>query len=152
MKKWEPEKVDLSQTNLRYVVVLLAVLLCFGIYFIYDNPSALQPQLMDWLNMNSLEYKLTILCILFSQLHTSSIRRLFNRFYGNPYRNCLIFFLNFTWPVCISPCSRPKKLPSRLGRQVYIRFRRWKFKCDPMRFNIYLVFGQKHLLNFWSQY
>ena len=39
-------------------MLLLAVLLCFGSYFIYDNPSALQPQLMDRLNMNSLEYNL----------------------------------------------------------------------------------------------
>ena len=39
-------------------MLVLAVLLCFGNHFIYDNPSALQPQLMDRLNMNSLEYNL----------------------------------------------------------------------------------------------
>ena len=39
-------------------MLILAVLLCFGSYFVYDNPSALQPQLMDRLNMNSLEYNM----------------------------------------------------------------------------------------------
>ena len=39
-------------------MLVLVVLVNIGSYFVYDNPSALQPQLMDRLNMNSLEYNL----------------------------------------------------------------------------------------------
>ncbi len=38
---------DISKTNVRYYMLSLACFLCFGNYFIYDNPSALQTQLED---------------------------------------------------------------------------------------------------------
>jgi hypothetical protein len=38
---------DISGTKVRYCVLALACMLCFGSYFVYDNPSALAPQLMD---------------------------------------------------------------------------------------------------------
>lgn len=41
------DKDDISKTNVRYYMLFLACFLCFGNYFIYDNPSALQTQLED---------------------------------------------------------------------------------------------------------
>lgn len=38
---------DISKKKVRFVVLGLSSFLCFGSYFIYDNPSALQVQLMD---------------------------------------------------------------------------------------------------------
>ena len=38
---------DISKTRIRYYMLFLACFLCFGNYFIYDNPSALQTQLED---------------------------------------------------------------------------------------------------------
>ena len=44
-------KVDISKTNVRYYMLFLACFLCFGNYFIYDNPAALQPQLESVINI-----------------------------------------------------------------------------------------------------
>lgn len=41
----EAGKHDISKTRVRYYMLFLACFLCFGNYFIYDNPSALQTQL-----------------------------------------------------------------------------------------------------------
>ena len=41
----DPTKPDISKTSVRYYMLFLACFLCFGNYFIYDNPSALAPQL-----------------------------------------------------------------------------------------------------------
>ena len=41
----EKSKNDISKTRIRYYMLGLACFLCFGNYFIYDNPSALQTQL-----------------------------------------------------------------------------------------------------------
>lgn len=43
----EEKKVDISRSRLRFLMLGFACMLCFGSYFIYDNPSALQTQLMD---------------------------------------------------------------------------------------------------------
>jgi hypothetical protein len=43
----EKSNDDISKTNIRYYMLFLACFLCFGNYFIYDNPSALQTQLED---------------------------------------------------------------------------------------------------------
>jgi len=43
----DKSKDDISKTNIRYYMLFLACFLCFGNYFIYDNPSALQTQLED---------------------------------------------------------------------------------------------------------
>lgn len=43
----ENKPTDLRDTGIRYCVLALACMLCFGSYFVYDNPSALAPQLMD---------------------------------------------------------------------------------------------------------
>jgi hypothetical protein len=40
-------KNDISKTRIRYYMLFLACFLCFGNYFIYDNPSALQTQLEE---------------------------------------------------------------------------------------------------------
>jgi hypothetical protein len=40
-------KYDISKTKTRYVMLFLACFLCFGNYFIYDNPSALETQIED---------------------------------------------------------------------------------------------------------
>ncbi|OMJ85518.1 hypothetical protein SteCoe_13130 [Stentor coeruleus] len=49
---------DLSKTKFRYLILLLACFLCFGSYFIYDNPSALQTQLQEDLNIDLVEFGL----------------------------------------------------------------------------------------------
>lgn len=38
---------DISHTRTRYLVLILACFLCFGNYFIYGIPSALQTQIQD---------------------------------------------------------------------------------------------------------
>lgn len=47
LDKEDETKVDISKTRVRYYMLFLACFLCFGNYFIYDNPSALQTQLED---------------------------------------------------------------------------------------------------------
>ena len=42
---FKSDKIDISKTIARYYMLFLACFLCFGLYFIYDNPSALAPQL-----------------------------------------------------------------------------------------------------------
>ena len=44
-------KDDISKTRVRYYMLIFACFLCFGNYFIYDNPSALQTQLEDVIYM-----------------------------------------------------------------------------------------------------
>ena len=41
----KPTGKDLTQTKWRYVSLVLASFMCFGSYFVYDNPAALQTQL-----------------------------------------------------------------------------------------------------------
>lgn len=41
------DSIDPTKTRLRYLVLSLASAVCFGSYFVYDNPSALQTQLQD---------------------------------------------------------------------------------------------------------
>lgn len=38
---------DVSKSKLRYLMLSLACLLCFGSYYVYDNPAALQSQLEE---------------------------------------------------------------------------------------------------------
>lgn len=57
------EDKDPKDTKVRYIVLGLACMLCFGSYFVYDNPSALAPQLMDvtltqTYDINSLEFNM----------------------------------------------------------------------------------------------
>ena len=40
-------KNDISTTRVRYYMLALACFLCFGNYFVYDNPSILQTQIQD---------------------------------------------------------------------------------------------------------
>lgn len=47
LDKEDSNKNDISKTRVRYYMLFLACFLCFGNYFIYDNPSALQTQLED---------------------------------------------------------------------------------------------------------
>lgn len=49
LEKSEPDTgvYDISKKKVRFVVLALSSFLCFGSYFIYDNPSALQVQLED---------------------------------------------------------------------------------------------------------
>lgn len=47
IKVEEPPINDISKTNIRYLMLFFACFLCFGNYYIYDNPSALQPEIMD---------------------------------------------------------------------------------------------------------
>lgn len=39
--------IDQKSTKKRYLVLTLACFLCFGNYFVYDNPSPLQPEFMS---------------------------------------------------------------------------------------------------------
>lgn len=47
LEKESLDSKDISKTKFRYLILLLACFLCFGSYFIYDNPSALQAQLQE---------------------------------------------------------------------------------------------------------
>ncbi|OMJ68155.1 hypothetical protein SteCoe_34476 [Stentor coeruleus] len=44
--------------RIRYLIILLAYVLCLGSYFIYDNPAALQTQLQHTLGIDSIKYNL----------------------------------------------------------------------------------------------
>ena len=53
----KPEKqLDMRFTRWRWVMVFFASMVCFGNYFIYDNPSALQTQIESRLNIDTTEY------------------------------------------------------------------------------------------------
>ncbi|CAG9327828.1 im:7160594_2 [Blepharisma stoltei] len=58
IKVEEPPTNDMAKTKSRYLMLFFACFLCFGNYYIYDNPSALQPQLEKRLNMNSFEFNM----------------------------------------------------------------------------------------------
>jgi hypothetical protein len=47
MEKEDKSANDIAKTRTRYLMLFFACFLCFGNYFIYDNPSALQTQLED---------------------------------------------------------------------------------------------------------
>jgi len=38
---------DLTKTNTRFYALFLLCLLCFGSYFVYDNPAALETKLKN---------------------------------------------------------------------------------------------------------
>jgi hypothetical protein len=53
-----PKRHDISETRLRFVVLGLASILCFGCLYVYDNPMALAKELMERLDMNAAKYNI----------------------------------------------------------------------------------------------
>lgn len=49
-------KLDMRFTRWRWVMLCFASLVCFGNYFVYDNPSALQTQIEDQLHIDTFEF------------------------------------------------------------------------------------------------
>ena len=49
-------KVNLRDTRMRWLVLCLISIVSIGSYFCFDNPSALQSELMDLFGINTFEY------------------------------------------------------------------------------------------------
>lgn len=54
----QKKKVDMRFSYWRWVMVFFASMVCFGNYFVYDNPSALQTQIEDRLNINTFDFNM----------------------------------------------------------------------------------------------